>query len=217
MKWLESRVFWGLLLILGGALFLLENLGVWRVGNLFWAVLLVLGGIYFLTVYFANRINWWALIPGIVLLDLALTILLGLVAPSFERVWGGPLFLAGIGLSFWLVYFVNRNFWWAIIPGGVLFTLAVVAGLESTNSGWQTGGIFFLGLGLTFAILGVLPTYRMEEEPRLRWAFIPATILVLMGVLLSAAAGGSANIIWPVALILVGTFLVLRTVGLLRL
>ena len=33
--------------------------------------------------------------------------------------WGGALFLGSIGLAFWVIYFVRRDFWWAVIPGGV--------------------------------------------------------------------------------------------------
>ena len=63
-KWLESRILWGSLLILGGILFLLQNLNIIQVGGLFWAILAVLGAVFFFYIFFSNRLNWWALIPG---------------------------------------------------------------------------------------------------------------------------------------------------------
>ena len=48
MKWLESRTLWGSLLILGGVLFLLQNLGFLNLGNRFWVIVLGLGGLFFL-------------------------------------------------------------------------------------------------------------------------------------------------------------------------
>jgi hypothetical protein len=213
MKWLESRVLWGAVLILGGVLFLLQNLNVLQVGGLFWAILLGLVGVYIMSIYFANRTNWWALIPGIILIDLAVIIGLQVILPGMKDFWTGSLFLAGIGLAFWAVYLNNRSFWWAIIPGGVLFTLAVVAGLSEARPGLETGGIFFLGLGATFALLAVLPTEGSLPSHSLRWAFIPAGVLILMGLLLTAASASLINYIWPVVLILGGLFLVYNSLA----
>jgi hypothetical protein len=205
MKLLSSRITWGVLLILGGLLFLLQNLELIVIGNLIWGLLFALGGFIFLSVYLSQREHWWSLIPGFVLLSLAGVVILGYLFPNLEARFGGSLFLAGIGLAFWLIYLTNRSHWWAIIPGGVLFTLAVVSGLDTVMA--DTGGLFFLGLGLTFALVAILPT----PEGRMRWAFIPAGILSLMGVLLVAAAGEMINIVLPAFLILLGIFLVFRT------
>jgi hypothetical protein len=62
MRWLESRILWGIVFIVGGVLFLLQNLGILWLGNLFWIVLLGLGSLFFLSFFLQNRANWWALI-----------------------------------------------------------------------------------------------------------------------------------------------------------
>lgn len=213
MKWLESRVLWGLLLILGGGLFLLQNLNVLHVGNLFWVIVFGLIGLYILSIYFTNRANWWALIPGIIFIDLAFIVAVGLILPGDDNAWIGSLFLAGIGLAFWAVYLNNRSFWWAIIPGGVLFTLAIVAGISDASPGLDSGGIFFLGLGATFALVALLPAGEGGQSRSLRWALIPALALVVMGLLLSAASVSLINYIWPALLILGGAYLVYLTMS----
>jgi hypothetical protein len=213
MKWLESRVLWGAVLIIGGVLFLLQNLNVLQLGDLAWAILLGLVGVYILTIYISNRTNWWALIPGIVLIDLAVILGLQVILPSMKEFLIGSLFLAGIGLAFWAVYLNNRDFWWAVIPGGVLFTLAIVAGISEVRPGLETGGIFFLGLGATFALLAVLPSGGSVPAHALRWALIPAGVLIIMGLLLTAASASLINYIWPVVLILAGLFLVYNTLA----
>jgi len=78
---------------------------------------------------------------------------------------------------------------------------------QRTEQRVETGGIFFIGLGLTFALVGLLPAPR----GRMRWAFIPALVLLVMGLLIFAAAEQFINYLWPVALILVGLYLVFRT------
>jgi len=71
------------------------------------------------------------------------------------------------------------------------------------------GGAFFLGLGITFALLYALPT----GGARLTWAWIPSLVLLVMGVLISLSASGVMNTVWPLALIVAGIFLIYRAVA----
>jgi hypothetical protein len=207
MKWLESRILWGILLILGGLLFLLQNLGILVLGNFFWVILLGLGGLFFLSFFIQSRANWWALIPAITLLSITLLVALDWFIPAFNESWGGGIILGGIGLSFFLIYLVDRANWWALIPGGVLGTLAATVALEQFFPGLETAGVFFLGLGLTFALVAALPNPQGE----MRWAWIPSAILLLMGVIFMAAAGELLKYLWPLALILAGLLLLFRS------
>src|SRR3990172_11604978 len=150
MKWLESRILWGCLFIVGGVLFLLQNLGFLWLGDLFWTGLLGLGSLFFLSFFLQNRAHWWALIPGFTLLSLMTVTLLNWLIPDLGGSWGGSVILGGIGLSFFIIYLVDKANWWALIPGGVLLTLAATVGLEQFFPGLETAGVFFLGLGLTF-------------------------------------------------------------------
>lgn len=207
LKLLESRVFWGIVLITGGVLFLLQNLIGFQFSGLFWAAIMGLAGLFFISVYVGNRQMWWALIPGCTLLSITTIILLGMFAQGFADTWSGSIFLGGIALSFVLIYLSDRNHWWAIIPGGVLLTLATVAGLENLLGGMEMGGIFFLGLGLTFAVVAILPT----QHGQMKWAWIPAGVLLGMGFLLTVVAGRFINYLGPVALIVAGGYLIVKT------
>jgi hypothetical protein len=207
MKRPESRILWGLLLIAGGVLFLLDSLGIVAVGAIVWPVLIGVASLAFLLVFVtAPRTNWWAAIPGFILLGLTGTIAMDQLIPEAAEEWSGALFLGGIALAFWMVYLVNPEHWWAIIPGGVLMTLALVAGLSSVLEGVEMGGVFFFGLGLTFALLALLPT----PEGRPRWAIVPAIALVVTGALITAAVAELINYVWPVVLILGGLYLLYR-------
>jgi len=207
MRRFEVHVIGGILLIAAGVLFLLQNFGI--LGGdivLLWSLLFGAGGLVFLYVFLTNRANWWAVIPGFVLLSLAAVIALDQLAPQAEETWGGALFLGGIALAFWVVYLTKREHWWAVIPGGVLLTIGLVTGLSSVLEGVEMGGVFFLGLGLTFGLLSLLPT----PEGRMKWALIPAGVLLAMGLIITAAATAVFNYLWPVALILAGLALLLR-------
>ena len=207
-KWLRSRLLWGCLLIVGGLALLLQELGVPFIGGVFWIIILAFAGVLFIIEFINQRANWWALIPGCTLLGLAATALVGTLLPAVLAFLGGALFLGSISLAFWLVYGFNREAWWAIIPGGVLATLAVVSLSGLSGFGIDTGGLFFLGLGLTFALVAVLP----NPVGSMKWAWIPAAVLLIMGILISAATSSLINYVWPVALILGGGFLLYRTV-----
>jgi hypothetical protein len=207
MNWLTSRVFWGVLLIFGGIIFLLDNLGIITIGGTIWGLILGVAALGFLSVYLSNREHWWALIPGMTLLSVSALIILESILPGDTGGLGGVIVLGGIGLAFLLIYLTNREFWWAIIPAGVMFTLASVVLLGEVFSGFEVGGIFFLGLGLTFALVAILPT----QQGQMKWAFIPAGVLIFMGLLITAALSPLINYIWPAALILAGLVLIFRS------
>lgn len=201
------RILISIFLIGMGILALLSNLNMLPV-NLFntqWLWMAVFGfiGIVFLGVFIGNiRDQWWAVIPGLTLIGLAL--LVGV--PAFQGQSGGGLFLGMIGLSFLVIYLTHREFWWAIIPGGVLLTLALIAGISNPDNGMAMGGFFFLGLALTFILLYLLP----NPAGRMQWALWPAGALGVMGVLILTGASGLAQFVWPLVLILFGGWMVYR-------
>ncbi len=209
MKSSTIRIVGGTLLIIFGILSLLASLGIVTGGiDLFWAILFGASGALFLYVFLTNRANWWAIIPGFVLVSIGATIILELFLPSSGIDWGDMFILGGIALAFWAIYFINREHWWAIIPGGVMLTLTLMVGITpALNSvGIDEGGFFLIGLGLTFGLLALLPPSRKQ----MKWAFIPAVILLVLGLLITAAAAELLEFIGPIVLILIGLYLVFR-------
>jgi hypothetical protein len=70
--------------------------------------------------------------------------------------------------------------------------------------GVQSGGVFLIGLGLTFGVLGFIPT----EQGHMRWAFIPAGILILIGIIVVLAAYNLFALLWPLGLIAAGVMII---------
>lgn len=205
IKKFDLRILWGGLLILAGCLFLLQEMNlIPSAWDFVWSVVFAVAGLMFLVTFFRDRSQWWPLIPGLGLLALGLLIFIDEFFPGAD--WTGAIFLGSIGIAFWVVYFMNRENWWAVIPAGVLTTLTFVVILEPYLQGDADGGIFMVGLGLTFLLLGVLPT----SHGRMLWAFIPGSIVSIIGLLLLSNTIEVFEFIWPIALILLGGYFILR-------
>ncbi len=266
MKRPDARLVAGALLILGGLLLLPQSLGLFPVGmGLLWAVFFGLGGLAFMFYFVIDRHNtwwaaipgfsmlglgatiflsllpltgplqegllgstflgsiglsflliflvrrefWWALIPGGILLALSLLVFIGNVLPNGEDLIG-PLFLAFIGLAFLAVFVVRRDQWWAIIPAGMMLTLAITISIDILSENFSVG-LMMLGFAATFALVGILPTRHGPNS----WAFIPAALLGLIGMIFLASMESIfrySNIVGSLALILAGGYLIFRNV-----
>lgn len=195
----------GIILIAAGVIFLLDNIGLI---TLDWEMLIgpmfTLGGLVFLLMFIFNTSDWWALIPGFTLIGIGIIIFMGQNMESMAELWSGAVFLGLLGLAFLLIYITHRTNWWAIIPGGVLLTLAGVTLIPDESV--LSGGVFFLGMAATFGLVWLLP----KPEGRLNWALYPAGILALIGLLVVLGATNLIHYVWPLALLIGGGFILYR-------
>ena len=198
MKRIDPTIIAGFGLVFLGVLFVLQQMGVIdNVGDAFFGAAFLIGGALFLIAYFTG--SWWGAIPGCALAGIGLLILL---PDSLER-FGGAVFLGGLAAAFWLVYFPARQErWWALIPAGVLTTLAFVTFLPELIGGAATGGVFFLGMALTFVLVAWLA--------KMRWAWYPAVPLAALGLIAMLTARDLGTYFAAAALILLGGWLVFR-------
>jgi hypothetical protein len=126
-----------------------------------------------------------------------------ILASSYFEEYSGAIVLGGIGLTFFIVYLTSpQERWWALIPGGVLATLAGMTIAAERFGEFQTAGFFFLGLALTFLLVALLAG--------MKWAYWPAMVLGIMGLLGLGSLLQFANYVWAVVLIAVGGFLIVR-------
>ena len=171
----RGRMFWGLALLLMGAVFLGFNLGVLpQFDEFLWAAFFgVLSLIFFIT-YFSTGIRAWGwLFPATILG--ALSAIIYLSATAFNDDFLGAIFMAAVAIPFWVAFFLDRTNWWAIIPAGVISTISLIILLSATsiNSDF-IGGIFMLGLGLIFILI-----YLLNQERW--WAIIPGGVITTIG------------------------------------
>lgn len=205
----RNEFLWGGLLVGAGVLLLLQNFGLFgSAESMIWMLLFAAASAGFLGLFVTNPSQWWPLIPGFVFFGLAAIIGLQAIAPGLAAQWSGPLFLGSLSLGFWLIYITHPKLWWAIIPGGVLSTLAVVAGIGQTFPAYG-GSTLFFGLAATFGLVYLLPTPPNHMD----WALIPAGICTVLGSLTLTTSTTILNYTWPIALILVGLYMMYRTFG----
>jgi hypothetical protein len=172
-------------------------------GNWIGALVMFMISLSFFVVYLINRSHTWALLVAYIMFVLSL-------APAMSSFGGdvaayfGALVLFAIAFPFFIVYFRSAENWWAIIPAGVLTTLSVITALAI--SGWiqdtETGGystaILMGGFAATFAVI-----WLRHDRP---WAKIVTIVLAALAVV-SGFVTPYSEVVWAVAIILVGAYL----------
>ncbi len=204
MRRYDPRLILGVLLVIGGILSLLGAIGVIsNASGIFGGLVFGAGGLVFLYMLINDRNSWWAAFPAFTLLALSASSFL----PDSLQAYDGLVFFAGLSLAFWWVYFTNKSEqWWALIPAGVLLTLGVVSVVENLSRSGETGGLFLLGLGLTFVLVAILPGGARDRS----WALIPGAILLLVGAFIGMPDSALAPYLWPAVLILLGGYFLVR-------
>jgi len=201
-----SSLIWGGLLVILGLGFLAENLdllGDWNapVGSL------VLGAIslMFLAIFVGDREQWWALIPGLVMLGVAVAVFFAEQDLIADHVVA-TIILAGVGLPFLLIFIMDRSHWWALIPGMTMSGIAAAVFFEGAGaiSDEAVGGLVVGGIAL-----GFLSIYLIDRQQW--WALIPGGIMSTVAFFLLAAA--ATDLIWGVLLILLGLLLLRGSLG----
>ncbi len=187
-------VIWAIVLILGGVFLLAQNFGL--LGELsvpVWSVLFAGLGILFLLNFVTDMAQWWSLIPGCILLGLGAVTLGAELDVQGELL--GSLMLFSIGLPFLLIYLVQtargqKDFWWALIPGGILIFMGLVVLAAARVPGEVIGTVMMWGIALPFVWV------YLTDRPKNWWALIPGGVMLVIGAMpLLTLATDSPNIL----------------------
>ncbi len=146
--------------------------------------------------FLIDRKRWGLLIPAYILVIAAVeTAIQTVVVPAWLRGVGDSTVLrtytSGAGmmimlaLPFFVVYFASKKSWWALIPAGVLTSIAVMIALpvlvpgdrQNEHIGLYSGAML-LGFAITFGILWL----RRKTQPT-DWAKYPAIGLFALSIL----------------------------------
>ena len=136
----------------------------------------------FAAAYLTDRTrNWWALIPGGVMLFLAMiTLLVG----STSGEWVGSLFLFLLAVTFLVVYLNNRARAWALLVAYILGVLSLAPVMSTGGEkGAYFGSIFFLAIAVPFFVLYFRPDSKW-------WAIIPAGVMTVLAIITTLSIAG---------------------------
>lgn len=185
----EQPIAWALIIL--GVLALLSSGGLLGtfLGGLSAAVrvsLLILGGVYLSRRYLRDPSEVWALVLA-----------LGLFGAALVAFSSGTAVLTLIGLGFSALYWRDKTpggkRWWAVLPAGLFFSIALAVGFGGTLLG--TAPLLFLGFAATFGYL-----MRLGKE----WAVYPAIVALVIALLTTNVISGS---LLPLLLIGGGVYL----------
>ena len=137
----------------------------------------------FVAIYLTDRTrNWWALIPGGVMLFLALTML---VVDNAGGEWVGTMLFLMIALAFLVVYLTDRTRTWALLVAYILGVLSLAPMLAAFDDmADYFGAVLMFAIALPFYIV-----YFRNSEIKW-WAIIPAGVLTVIGVVAALAIAG---------------------------
>ena len=139
----------------------------------------------FVAAYLTDRSrNWWALIPGGIMLFLALVTLL---VDNVGGEWVGAMVLLLIALTFLFVYLNNQTRIWALIVAYVFGVLSIAPMLAAFGEmAAYFGPVFLFAVALPFFIF----YFRSMDN---WWAIIPAGALTVVGIVAALAIADLIN------------------------
>lgn len=147
---------------------------------------------------------------GIVLI---LAGVLWLVKPHIE--WSGGAFLSALGALFLLLWALLSKYGF-LVPGGILLGLG--AGLWTSRLAGEGAGrvLFFVCFGAGFLLIYLLDRLRRGRSPL--WPLVPGGVLMGIGAYMAAERRGwipaglveYLKYLWPVLLIALGVYLILK-------
>lgn len=167
----------GLILIVAGALFLMQTLGYWKAPALnFWAMAFAGMSLVSLVAFFLEgKMGWGWLFPASIFAGLTGVMLLS------NSETGAPLIpgivLGSVALPFVVRFVMDRGrSWWALIPAWTLTAVGALTVLgEFTQGAWVAAFVLW-AIALPFLVVFVV-------NRRARWALIPAAVLGVVGVI----------------------------------
>jgi hypothetical protein len=161
----------------------------------------------FLVVFLRDRRQWWALIPASVMGVIGLFLLI--VIGGSEASWAPALIVFAIALPFYVIYFLRRDQWWALLPAAVLTgaglaTVIATGDVSESNAARFGGAVVLASLALVFGFL-----WWQRKVYQTGWAGVPALILAT-GALAVLIFGLGQEIFWALALIALGGWILFR-------
>lgn len=172
-----------------------------------------------------DKRNYGALVVGLVLICMGA---LALMERLFEgtRFWGmaWPLIIISFGAMFFVgMFLLGKSFAWMAIPGSIIAANGVMLFLQNLTGRWETWSyswtVILMSIGIGIFIMGAWQGDASRRKAGLKLFEIGAVLFVIFGaffeILFSLGAPqGMREYVFPVALLLLGFYLIFKRSGL---
>jgi hypothetical protein len=174
----------------------------------------------------SSQRNSGSLIGGSLLIIFGVLALLGKIFQNYDF-WGTfwPFFVIGVGLLFFVGMFAGgRSVSGLAIPGSIITTIGLMLFYQNITGHWESWSygwtVILMSVGVGIFIMGIWGQNATQRSAGLRLLRLGLIMFVIFGAFfeLIFTAGnpfGLRSVIFPVALILLGLYLVLSRSGLL--
>jgi len=169
----------------------------------------------------SEKRNYGALVVGVVLICMgALTL--------FERLFSGakfwgfvwPLIIIAFGAMFFVVMFLTeKSFAWLAIPGSIIVTNGLMLFLQNMTGRWETWSyswtVILMSVGVGIFLMGAWQGDESRRRSGIKVFEVGVILFIIFGaffeILFSLGAPSTLReYIFPIALILLGTYLVVK-------
>ena len=200
----------GFLLVAFGSISIINNFNFIKFNiEYFWEVGLLTIGIAFLLYHFKSTQNNACLITGVILILIALMISMQSTI-NLNNKLTGAMVLWIISSIFIFIHFRKNKNWWAIIPGGIFFILAVIMSIQNFQllSDKYFKFILFFGISLIFWYL----FFTNKDDNKFKWTKPTAAISLIIALLIFIATiyNNIVELILPIGIITLGGYLIYR-------
>ncbi|RPJ43970.1 MAG: hypothetical protein EHM21_10735, partial [Chloroflexi bacterium] len=171
-------IFWGIVLIVLGAVYLVTGAGWITIEDpkLGLAIFAPLAALFFTSYYLSGPQRWGWLFPACIFTALSVMMLMLIVGGEDPGpVIAVPLML-GIAAPFFIAYIQDRTRWWALIPGYIMLVLAVLMAFVDQMPGEWFATVFMLAVAVPFLVVFLLDRSR-------KWALIPFAAIAITGLI----------------------------------
>jgi len=191
-------IFWGAVLILLGAVFLVTGSRPFQITNP-WLGMALNGGlslVFFISYYLSGVQKWGWLFPACIFAGTTLTILLSQIFPGSQGGWIAAPVLLSIAVPFLVAYSQDREKRaWALIPAFVMIAVTLVAAVADLMQGELVGTFVLLLIALPFLVV------YLRNRAR-RWALIVAGVLAVNSLIPALSAGLNEDLVGPAVMFL---------------
>jgi len=174
----------------------------------------------------SSQRNTGSLVGGSLLIIFGILALLGKIFQNYDF-WGTfwPFFIIGVGILFFVGMLAGgRSVSGLAIPGTIITTIGLMLFYQNITNHWESWSygwtVILMSVGVGIFIMGVWGQNMTQRAAGLRVLRIGLIMFIIFGaffelIFTSGMPFGLRSILFPVALILLGLYLVLMRSGLL--